>query len=171
MAYIRRFWGYEIATTREQDERFVASINSQPNHRHYGVIKANCANFAADVVNFYLPHTVRANHLSDLGILSPKQVARRVAVYGKSHPEVELRVIEVPQLPGSLRRSKPVRGGAEGFLKTKRYLAALLVIQPEVVVGLGVAYLDNGRWKLGRGAEVVGPSAFEAPITGALATR
>ncbi|WP_089409663.1 hypothetical protein [Granulicella rosea] len=170
MAYIRRFWGYELATTREQDERLVAALNAAPNRRRYSVIRANCANFAADIVNFYYPRTVRADHLSDLGILSPKQVARRVATYGKKHPEAELKVIEIAQTPGTLPRSKPVRGGAEGFLKTKRYLAPLLVVQPEVVIGLTAAYLDRGRWQIGRGAEVVGPEEFE-PVPGVVSSR
>ncbi|MCU1322386.1 MAG: hypothetical protein JWM43_2035 [Acidobacteriaceae bacterium] len=92
--------------------------------------------------------------------MTPKQVARSVAAYGEKHPEAALRVVEIPQLPGSLRRSRPVRGTAEAGLKTKRYLATLMVIQPEVVVGCVVVYLKNGCWQMGEGAAVASPQDF-----------
>ncbi len=98
---------------------------------------------------------------ADLNMMTPKQVGRRIAAYGMQHPEAWLRVVEVPQVPGSLRRSRPVRGTAESALKTKRYLAVLLLIQPEVVVGSSVVYVADGRWKVGDGAELVGPEMFE----------
>ncbi len=90
--------------------------------------------------------------------MSPKQVARSVYQYGEAHPEAGLKVIEVAQVPGTLRRSRPVRGGTEGFLKTKRYLLALCVLQPEVVVGMLAAYLGDGRWNMGQGALVLTPN-------------
>jgi len=66
----------------------------------------------------------------------------------------------VPQLPGSLRRSKPVRGAAESGLKTKRYLAAMFLVQPELPPVLAVLYLMHGRWKLGQGAELAEAREF-----------
>lgn len=160
VAFNRRLWGYQVATTREQDERFVATMNARPNVHAYRVRVSNCANFAADVVNLYFPGTVGVDKVADFGLMTPKQVARSVEQLGRAHPELGLKVLEVPQLPGSLRRSRPVRGAAEAGLKTKRYLATLLVIQPEVVLGCAVVYLEHGRWQLGRGAQVVGPEAF-----------
>lgn len=155
VAYNRRVWGYQIATTEEQDERFIAMMNDRPNHHRYHLRKTNCANFAADVVNFYYPGTVpRGDHIADFGLMTPKQVARCVAAYGARHPEANLRVLEIPQVPGTLRRSRPVRGGAEAGLKTKRYLAILTVIQPEVPIGCAVLYLIHGRWQMGKGAVV-----------------
>lgn len=118
VAYNRRVWGYQIATTEEQDERFVAMMNDRANLHHYHLRKTNCANFAADVVNFYFPGAVpRADHIADFGLMTPKQVARSVGAYGEKHPEADLRVLEVPQVPGTLRRSRPVRGGAEAGLR------------------------------------------------------
>jgi hypothetical protein len=161
MAYTRRFWGYEIATTREQDERFVEAMNARANRHIYHVFRANCATFAADLVNLYFPGAVKSDHVADFGVMSPKQVARSVFAYGNAHPEAQLRVVEIPQVPGTIRRSRPVRGGAEGFLKTKRYFATLLVIQPEVAVGVLAMYLDRGRWPVARDAEIEGPEAIE----------
>jgi hypothetical protein len=161
MAYNRRLWGYELATSREQDELLVATLNSHSNVHTYSLRRANCANFAADVVNLYYPQTVKVNRWADLGMMTPKQVGRSVQSYGKKHPDAAMRVVEIPQVLGKLRRSRPVRGTAESALKTKRYLLTLLAIQPEVIAGLGVAYLKQGRWTIGQGATVVGPEAFE----------
>jgi hypothetical protein len=96
---------------------------------------------------------VHHDKIADFGLMTPKQVARSLTEYAGAHPELHLKVWEVAQVPGSLRRSRPVRGGAEAGLKTKRYLFTLMVIQPEVPVGLTVLYLWHGRWKVGQGAE------------------
>ena len=164
MAYNRRLFGYQIDTTVEQDEQFVHVMNADSNHRSYELNTANCADFAATVINLYFPGTVHRNHIADFGWMMPKQVARSLAAFGRANPQEHLRIIEVDQVPGSLRRSRPVRGAAEGLLKTKRYLATLLVIQPEVVPAALALYLDQGRWKLGAGAQVLDASAFVTPL-------
>ena len=154
VAYNRRVWAYEIATTVEQDERFVASMNARPNKHLYHLKKTNCADFIAELVNVYFPHLVHNDRIADFGLMTPKEVARCIAAYGAAHPEARLRIYEVPQVPGSLRRSKPARGGAEAGIKTKRYLFTLLAIQPEVPMTLAVLYWKHGRWAVGTGAEV-----------------
>ena len=162
VAYNRKVWGYQVQTTRAQDEHFVAVMNADPNIHRYHLKKTNCANFTADMVNLYFPGVVKGgDHVADFGLMTPKQVARSLYIYGKSHPELELKVFEIPQVPGTLRRSRPVRGGAEAGLKTKRYLFTLAIIQPEIPVGLAFLYLAHGRWQVGRGAEVETPDAFE----------
>jgi hypothetical protein len=170
VAYNRRLWGYQVDTTPAQDAVFTAHMNADSNVHRYHLRKTNCANFAADMVNLYFPGIVRrGDRIADFGLMTPKQVARCLYAYGEAHPEAHLRVIEVPQVPGSLRRSRPVRGAAEAGLKTKRYLFTLIAIQPEIPVALTVLYLDHGRWDMNQHAEVVGPSAF-APLTAAEAT-
>jgi hypothetical protein len=164
VAYNRRLFGYQVDTTREQDERFVALMNARPNHHLYHLRKTNCANFAADIVNLYFPGTVRGgDRIADFGLMTPKQVGRSLHAFGLAHPELHPRVIEIPQVPGTLRRSRPTRGAAEAGLKTKRYLFTLLAIQPEIPAGLAILYLDHGRWQVGRNAEVEPPSTFEQP--------
>ena len=168
VAYDRRLWGYELATSEAQDEALVAELNGEANHHRYRLRHANCADFAAGVLNFYYPGMVRDARVADFGILSPKEVARRVAAYGTVHPEAGYRVVEVDQVPGTLRRSRPVRFGSEMFLTTKRYVFTLAVIQPEaVLVALG-AWLGDGRWKIGRGAVVEGFGSFVTAPGGGL---
>ena len=171
MAYSRRLWGYQIATTRSQDEQFVAMINARPNHHRYSAYHRNCANFAADMVNFYYPGLVKRNRLADLGFLLPKQVACSVYLYGKSHPGAQLKVIEIPQVPGTIPRSHTTRGGAETFLKTKRYVVPLTLIQPEIVASLLVVYLDSGRWSVGRPAEILKPESIQQVSESLLAKK
>ncbi len=161
IAFNRRVWGYRVDSTREQDERFIAEMNGRRNHHLYHLKATNCANFAAEMVNLYFPGVVpHGDKIADFGLMTPKQVARCLTAYAEAHPEAHLRIMEVPQWPGSLRRSHTVRGGAEAGLKTKRYLATLLLIQPEVPIGLAILYLKHGRWVVGRGAERVGPEEF-----------
>jgi hypothetical protein len=162
MAYNRRIWAYQVATTEAEDERLVEVMNASENRHLYHLRKTNCADFAAQLVNLYFPGAVHHDKIADFGLMTPKEVARSLSVYAAKRPELDLKVWEIPQVPGSLRRSRPVRGGAEAGLKTKRYLFTLIAIQPEVPAGLTVLYLWHGRWKLGAGAEPM--PAFAGPM-------
>ena len=152
MAYNRRVWAYQVETTAEQDRAMIRYLNSLPNHHLYHLKKTNCADFAAQLVNVIFPRAVHNDRIADFGLMTPKQVARSLVAYASTRPELGLRVWQIPQLPGSLLRSKPVRGGAESGLKTKRYLFPLLIIQPEVPTYLAIIYLWHGRWFLGQDA-------------------
>jgi hypothetical protein len=167
----RRLWGYQIETTPEQDERFIAFMNAKPNRRLYHVRSANCSNLAADIVNFYFPGAVRANRIADWNIMTPKQLARSMVAFGAAHPESRLRVLEVPQVPGTLRRSRPIRGISEFFLKTKRYSATLAVIQPEAVLAAFLVYEGSGRFQIGTAAEKVPPRFWAGQIESTVAQR
>jgi hypothetical protein len=154
VAYNRRLWAYQLATTPEQDAAMVTAMNSLGNQHHYRLKGSNCANFAADLVNMIFPGAVtHGDRVADFGLMTPKHVARSVTEYAAKHEQLNLRVWEIPQIPGSLRRSRPVRGAAEAGLKTKRYLFTLLLIQPEVPLVLEGLYLEHGRWKVGQGAQ------------------
>jgi hypothetical protein len=166
VTYDRRVWAYRIDTTTEQEKRLIEVMNDRPNVRAYRLRTANCANFAADMMNLLFPGTVKVDKVADFGLMTPKQVGRSIVTYGHAHPEVHLSVMEIPQIPGTLRRSRPMWGVAEAGLKTKRYLATLLVIQPEVILGCGIAYLDRGRWKVGQDATEMSPEAWMIGPTG-----
>ena len=164
VSYSRKVWGYELATSREQDEAFVARMNAMPNRHAYRLHAMNCADFVADAVNFYYPGTVRSDRVADYALMTPKQVARAVEAYGDAHPELEPRVTVYPQIAGTMRRSRPVRGGTEMILKTKRYVTVLTVIQPEITVALTALYLKHGRWVMGRGAEPQMPETVMSEV-------
>ncbi len=152
IAYNRRVWAYQVNTTPEQDRHFVEVINADENRHLYRLKGTNCADFAATLVNVYYPGAAHNDRVSDFGLMTPKAVAHSLSDYAHSHPDLDLRIWEIPQVPGSLRRSRPLRGGAEACLKTKRYLFTLLALQPEVPAALAVLYVWHGRWKIGEDA-------------------
>ena len=157
VSYIRRLWGYSLTTTAEQDAQFVDLLNSRPNVHQYRLGDNNCADFIANAVNFFYPGAVKRNGSADLWMMTPKQVARGVWQYGESHPEADLKMIEIPQIPGHLPRSKSLRGATDMLLKTKKYLVVEILIQPEAVLAMWVMYLHGGRWQIGRDSEQVTP--------------
>ena len=161
-AFDRRLFIYTLDTTPEQDAAILALLNSDPNRRRYTLRRANCADFAANLLNVVLPGTPHRNILADFDMTTPKGLARQLDAYGQSHPEMNFRVYEIPQLPGTLRRSRPLRGSSETFVKTKRYLATLLVIQPEAVFADWIAYEAKGKWTPGLDAKIVAPSSWQA---------
>lgn len=167
--YNRRLWGYQMDSTAAQDLRLMEKLNADANVHRFQAHHANCANFAADVVNLYYPGAVaHSNRIADLGFMMPKQVARAVAAYGRKHPETHLRVFEIAQVPGTQPRSRPVRGGFELGVKTKRYLFGMLAIQPEVPVVIAVLYGIGGRWEMGKGATLAAPAEFKHAAAGAM---
>jgi hypothetical protein len=153
MAYNRRIWAYQVTTTPAQDERLVEMMNISENRHLYHLRKTNCADFAAQLVNLYFPGAVHLDRIADFGFMTPKQVVRSLSQYVSTRPELGLKVWRIPQVPGSLRRSRPVRGAAEAALKTKRYLFTLIAVQPEVPAALSIMYLWHGRWKVGAEAK------------------
>ena len=145
-SYDRKIHVFEAQTTREEDERFIELYNDKRNVSHFNFFLNNCADFSKNVLNFYFPHAVHKNYISDVGLTTPKQDARSLTKYGKKHPEMELTVYVIPQVPGSLKRSKPVDGVVEALVKSKRYVVPLAILHPEFTGGLIVVYLSNGRF-------------------------
>ena len=163
-AYDRRLLMYAFDTTPQQDAVTLRWLNDRPNRRRYTLTRHNCADFAADLLRIALPPaTIHRNVPADFDMTTPKQLAREVDGYGRAHPELHLAVYEIPQLPGELRRSRPIRGAAESLLTTKRYLATLLLIQPEILLAAWIDYEKRGKWTLGQDAMAIDP-AFWSPV-------
>ena len=163
-AFDRRLFLYTIDTSPEQDTALLELLNSDPDQRRYSLAHANCADFAADLLNIVLPGTFHRNNIADFHIMSPKQLARLMDDYGHAHPAANLVVYKIPQLPGTLRRSRPLRGAAETFVKTKRYLVTLLILQPEAVLASWVIYEKKGKWTPGLDATPLATGTLPPPI-------
>jgi len=153
-AFDRTMYGFEMKTTREEDERFVAVLNDRKNVAHFNLFFRNCADFSKIVLNTYYPHAIRRNVIADLGMTTPKQVARSMVKYGKKHPELDMNAFVIPQVDGSVPRSRHVNGVVESLLKSKRYLVPLVILSPQVTGGALVAYLASGRLDIPKDAEV-----------------
>jgi hypothetical protein len=106
------------------------------------------------VLDIYLPHAVHRSIVADLGMTTPKQVAKSLVKYGRKHPELEMSAFVIPQVAGSVARSHPVDGVAESLIKSKKYLLPMAVLSPEVTAAVVVAYLAKGRMKLPKDAVV-----------------
>ncbi len=153
-SYDRRIYGFQIQTTAEEDERFMNKFNDSPNVGHFNLLFHNCADFSRTLLNVYYPHGVHRNFFVDLGITTPKQVARSLTKYAGSHPELTFSTFLIPQVPGSIERSHSIDGVMESVVKSKKYVLPLAVLTPQVAAGMVVAYLTDGRFKAPKDATV-----------------
>lgn len=151
-AYIRRMYGFRIKTTQAQDDAFIAYFNARRNISDFSLFFSNCADLAREVLNFYEPHAIHRNFLSDAGITTPKQVARSLTKYAHRHPELELTSFEINQVPGTIKRSHSVDSVAEALVKSKKYLIPLAILSPITTGSIGVAYLA-GRFNPHKNAQ------------------
>src|SRR5271170_6709810 len=78
---------------------------------------------------------------------TPKRTAKSLAQYSRRHPDLEFVSLVIPQVPGTIRRSRPVRGIVESVFKAKKYVIPLAVFQPYVAGGFALAYMADGRFK------------------------
>jgi hypothetical protein len=154
-AYDRKIYGFQIETTREEDERFIAAYNDKTNVSHFNLFFHNCADFSRVALNFYFPKAVHRSVLVDMGMTTPKQVARALTKYAKKNPEVPFTVWVVPQVPGEIPRSHGIDGVMESLVKTKKYVVPLAVFYPEFTAVLGGTYLTKGRFSAPKDAPVV----------------
>jgi hypothetical protein len=161
-AYNRTSFAYEIETTAQQDDELILWLNSLPNRASYRLLSRNCADFVRDIVNFYCPKAVSRGIVADFGITTPKRVARSIVKYSRRHPDLEFVSLVISQVPGTIRRSRPVRGIAESVLKAKKYVIPLAFFQPYVAGSFAAAYLVAGQFKPNKNAMGFNPRFFDA---------
>jgi hypothetical protein len=143
-SYDRTVYAFEIETTPAQDRAFIEEYNSSPNRSHFRTVSHNCADFAKDVINFYYPRALHRSVVADVGITTPKQMAKTLIKYSARHPHLEFSRFVIPQIPGSVSRSTPVHGVVESFLKSKKYMVPSAVASP-IFAGCVVAvYVGTG---------------------------
>jgi hypothetical protein len=165
-AYDRTLYGFQIETSAEQDDAFIARYNSMANRESYKLVSRNCADFVRDAVNFYYPKAVKRGLFSDLEVSTPKHMAKSLAQYSARHSELQFTTFVIPQVPGSVKRSRPVRGLTESVFKAKKYELPLLIVQPFVAGGFAVAYLAGGRFNPAHDALLFGrDGSLEPPLT------
>jgi hypothetical protein len=181
-SYDRRIYGFQIQTTADEDLEFMNKYNDKRNEGHFNLLFHNCADFSRTLLNVYYPHSVHRNYFVDLGITTPKQVARSLTKYADHHPELTFSTFMIPQVPGSIKRSHPIDGVVESVVKSKKYVLPLAVLTPEVTAGLVVAYLTDGRFKAPKDAttlivpgevpiKTVAPATTSGDLPGAMENR
>jgi hypothetical protein len=153
-SYDRTNYGFEIETTPEQDDDLIAWLNSRPNRAIYKFVSRNCADFVRDILNFYYPKSVSRDTVADLFVSTPKHAAKSLVKYGKRHPDLEFTQFVIPQVPGSLKRSKPVRGVLESVFRAKKYVVVLAAFHPFIAGGVVSADLVSDRFNSARNTPV-----------------
>jgi hypothetical protein len=166
-AYDRTLYGFQIETTHEKDDAFIAAYNAAPNRMSYKVVTRNCADFVREAVNFYYPHAIGRSFLADLAVSTPKHAAKSLLKYGHKHPELRFTSFLIPQVPGTIRRSTPVHGLVDSVFKAKKYELPLLALHPFVAGGVAVDYYVNGRFDPAKDAKILDPAegTLERPLT------
>src|SRR5262249_44173611 len=97
------------------------------------------------IINFYYPHATHRSVIGDLGVATPKQVAKSLVRTAKRHMEMQLTVFIIPQVPG-LKRSKPVHGVIESVVLAKKYVTPVMLFHPLLVGGVEAAYWAGWRF-------------------------
>ncbi len=153
-SYDRKIYVFQLDASASKDEALIAEFNDRRNVSHFNLFFNNCADLSRQILNFYYPHSVHRNMIADVGLTTPKQVARSMAQYAKKHERLEYHSYVLPQVAGTVPRSKPIDGVIESFLK-KKYVVPVVIFQPIVAGGLAAAYVFRGRYKPGADADIL----------------
>ena len=159
-AFDRKIYGFRVNTTAEQDARLIAAFNDKKNVQTYNGFDRNCADFTRTTMNLLYPHSVRRNYVADLGMSSPKSVARSLSHHASKHPEMGFEVFVIPQVSGSLPRSHSPQDLAEGILK--RYCVPLVIFSPVSIGVAFAAYVGQGRFSMPKDARLLDVSGIGA---------
>ena len=167
-SYDRTIYGFNIETSEQQDDELIRQYNSHPNRARYKTLSSNCADFARQVINFYHPKALRRNFIVDMGIATPKQMAKSLVKYSVRHPELSSTSFVIPQVPGAGPRSTAVHGVIESVVKSKKYLLPLAAFHPIFAGSLAVAYFGGGRFDPAKHAMIMNAQHdLESPLNNA----
>jgi hypothetical protein len=166
-SYDRTTYAFEIETTPEQDLALIQTLNSSPNISHFHILSRNCADFAKDIINFYYPKALRRSVSADVGITTPKQIAKMLTKFSTHHPEIRFSRVVIAQVPGIMPRSTTAHGVVESFFKSKKYIVPSAVVSPIFAGCVAGVYFGSGagRFKPAHDANVfVAGQVPESPI-------
>jgi hypothetical protein len=171
-SYDRKIYGLNLRTSTEQDAAFIAIFNDRSNTGKFNLIYRNCADFSRTVINIYYPKSVHRNFIGDAGIMTPKQAAKSLVKYGRKHPEVSLTAFVIPQVPGSIERSRKIDGVTEAVIKSKKYVIPLSILLPPISGAMAITYVTKDRFTFPNDApELSGKALVKAETTGTNALK
>jgi hypothetical protein len=146
VSYERRIYAFRFETTEEQDDALIARMNDGGNRSHFYLLFNNCSDFARRVLNQYFPHTFRRSVFPDAGMSAPNQIVYKLERYASKHPETQLTVFEIPQIPGYRHPSHSNKSISESLSTT--YAVPIALLNPYVAGGIFVDYLVRGHHHL-----------------------
>ena len=154
-SYLRTIYAFEIETKREQDEKLIAMLNNRSNRQRWNLVTANCADFVRQILSFYYPHSVHRSIIGDMGVTTPKQLARSLSSYSRRHPELRLSRYVIPQVPGTISRSKRVKGVFEVMLTAKKYMLPIFLFHPYAAGTAVAVYIEHWHFNPGKNALIL----------------
>lgn len=161
-AYDRRIYALRFNTTRTQEDELIARLNNSPNRSHFSLLFNNCADFVQSILHRWYPDTFHRRLLPDAGITTPKQTTQELVRYASKHPNLNLRVYEIPQIPGSRRPSIGTKNVAQS-LATTGYAVPIVLLNPYLAGGIFLDYLVSGRYNsIPKHPTVLGPDDLAA---------
>lgn len=154
-SYDRQIYGFELATTPEQEQRLIAKLNDRRNKSHFNLFYRNCADFSRSILRMLYPNTIPRNSIADFGLTTPKHLARSLVKAGMAQPALGYKEFQIPQVPGTTTRSHHVRGIAESLVRSKRYIVPLAFLSPTTAATLIATYVGAGRFSVPKNAPIM----------------
>ena len=154
-SYLRTIYTFEIETSPQQDAKLIALLNDRSNRQRWNLVTANCADFARQIISLYYPHSVHRSIVGDLGVTTPKQLARTLSKYTRRHPELERTKFVIPQVPGSIPRSKRLKGVFEVMLTAKKYMLPIFVFHPYAAGTAVAVYVQHWHFNPGKDSPIL----------------
>lgn len=162
VSYERRIFAFRFNTTRAQDDAFIARMNAGENHTQFDLLFDNCSDFARVVLNQYFPGTFKRSVFPDAGMTTPKQLTFKLVRYARKHPDTDLQVFEIPQIPGYRHHSRANKSIAESLVTTG-YAVPIALLNPYLAGGLFVDYIVRGHYHLiPKDRRVLSPNNLDA---------
>jgi hypothetical protein len=146
-AYERRVYAFRFETTEAQDDAFIALMNNRKNVSHFQLLFNNCSDFSRWVLNQYFPRTFKRGVFPDAGMTTPKQIAHKLENYARKHPEIQLQIFEIPQVPGNRHSSRANKSISESLITTA-YAVPITVVNPYLAGCLFADYILRSRYQL-----------------------
>lgn len=145
VAYERRIYAFRFATSEAQDDALIEELNDTRNRTEFNLLYNNCADFARRLMNEYFPHAFKRTVFPDMGMTTPRQLTFKLVHYAKRHPDTELTIFEIPQVPGYRRMSHANQSVAASMIMTG-YAIPIAMLNPYLAGGIFVDYLVRGRF-------------------------
>jgi hypothetical protein len=154
-SYLRTIYSFEIETSPEQDTKLIRTLNDRPNREHWKLVTANCADFVRQILSLYYPHSVHRSIIGDLGVTTPKQLGRTFSKYSSGHPELQPSKWVIPQVPGTIARSKRMKGVFEVMLTSKKYMWPIFLFHPIAASTAVAVYVQHWHFNPGKNALIL----------------
>jgi hypothetical protein len=156
-AYERRVYAFRFETTAAQDDALIELLNDKKNESHFQLLFNNCSDFSRWVLNQYYPRAFRRGVFPDAGLTTPKQIAHKLETFAKEHPEMQLQIFEIPQVPGNRRSSRANKSISESLITTG-YAVPITIVNPYLAGCLLADYIFRSHYRLiPKGTQKLGP--------------